>query len=74
MLKITIGSIEELMEEKMDPEMSVTTLDPIDRMLDAAESGKSLIKNRNILHFTYIPNIIHHRDSEQEKVTQSKSV
>ncbi len=71
MLKITIGSIEELMDEKMDPEMSVTTLDPIDRMLDAAETGKSLIKNRNILHFTYIPNVIHHRDSEQEKVTQS---
>ena len=32
--------------------------DPIDRMLDAAESGKSIIKNREILHFTYIPNII----------------
>jgi len=45
--------------------------DPIDRMLDAAESGKSIIKNREILHFTYIPNIILHRDSEQEQVTQS---
>ena len=45
--------------------------DPIDRMLDAAESGKSIIKNRDILHFTYIPNIIFHRDSEQEQVTQS---
>jgi cell division control protein 6 len=45
--------------------------DPIDRMLDAAESGKSIIKNREILHFTYIPNIIFHRDSEQEQVTQS---
>ncbi|MDO7697707.1 MAG: orc1/cdc6 family replication initiation protein, partial [Nitrosopumilus sp.] len=43
----------------------------IDRMLDAAESGKSIIKNREILHFTYIPNIILHRDSEQEQVTQS---
>jgi cell division control protein 6 len=40
-------------------------------MLDAAESGKSIIKNREILHFTYIPNIILHRDSEQEQVTQS---
>jgi cell division control protein 6 len=40
-------------------------------MLDAAESGKSIIKNREILHFTYIPNIIFHRDSEQEQVTQS---
>ena len=45
--------------------------DPIDRMLDAAESGKSIIKNREILHFTYIPNVIFHRDSEQEQVTQS---
>ena len=45
--------------------------DPIDRMLDAAESGKSIIKNREILHFTYIPNIILHRESEQEQVTQS---
>ena len=45
--------------------------DPIDRLLDAAESGKSIIKNRDILHFTYIPNIIQHRTSEQEQVTQS---
>ncbi|MBT5279190.1 MAG: AAA family ATPase [Nitrosopumilus sp.] len=45
--------------------------DPIDRMLDAAETGKSIIKNREILHFTYIPNIIFHRDSEQKQVTQS---
>jgi archaeal cell division control protein 6 len=45
--------------------------DPIDRLLDAAESGKSIIKNREILHFTYIPNTIHHRNSEQEQVTQS---
>jgi cell division control protein 6 len=45
--------------------------DPIDRLLDAAESGKSIIKNREILHFTYIPDIIQHRNSEQEQVTQS---
>jgi len=45
--------------------------DPIDRLLDAAESGRSLIKNRDILHFTYIPQIIRHRNSEQEQVTQS---
>ena len=45
--------------------------DPIDRLLDAAESGKSIIKNRDILHFTYIPKIILHRDSEQEQVAQS---
>jgi cell division control protein 6 len=51
--------------------MSITMSDPIDRLLDAAESGRSVIKNREILHFTYIPEIIHHRDEEQEKVTQS---
>ncbi len=45
--------------------------DPVDRLLDAAESGKSIIKNRDILHFTYIPNTILHRDTEQEQVTQS---
>ena len=32
---------------------------------------KSIIKNRDILHFTYIPNTIQHRTSEQEQVTQS---
>lgn len=45
--------------------------DPIDRLLDAAESGKSIIKNREILHFTYIPDNIQHRTTEQEQVTQS---
>ena len=45
--------------------------DPIDNLLDAAESGKSIIKNRDILHFTYIPNTILHRKNEQEQVTQS---
>ena len=45
--------------------------DPIDRLLNAAESGKSIIKNRDILHFTYIPETIQHRNSEQEQVTQS---
>ena len=45
--------------------------DPIDKLLDAAESGKSIIQNRDILHFTYIPDIILHRNSEQEQVTQS---
>ena len=47
------------------------SIDPVDKLLDAAESGKSIIKNRDILHFTYIPDIIPHRDIEQEKVTQS---
>ncbi len=45
--------------------------DPVDRLLDASESGKSIIQNRNILHFTYIPDVILHRNSEQEQVTQS---
>jgi len=45
--------------------------DPIDDLLNAAEAGKSIIKNRDILHFSYIPDIIFHRKSEQEQVTQS---
>ncbi len=51
--------------------MSTTTLDPVERLLDAAENGITLIKNRDILHFTYMPATIFHRDSEQELVTQS---
>ena len=51
--------------------MSIMTLDPVERMLDAAENGITLIKNRDILHYTYMPDIILHRDSEQEQVTQS---
>ena len=51
--------------------MSVITVDPIEKLLNAAETGKSLIKNRDVLHFTYIPNTILHRDIEQEQVTQS---
>ena len=43
--------------------------DPIDRLLDAVESGKSIIKNRDILHFTYIPKTIQHRKSELEEIT-----
>lgn len=51
--------------------MSITALDPVERMLDAAEKGITLIKNRDILHYTYLPETIYHRDSEQEQVTQS---
>jgi len=51
--------------------MSTTTLDPVERMLDAAEKGITLIKNREILHFTYMPEMIFHRDTEQALVTQS---
>jgi len=50
--------------------MSTTTLAPVERMLDAAERGITLIKNRAILHFTYILEMIFHRDSEQALVTQ----
>jgi len=56
---------------RIDLDMSTTTLDPVERLLDAAENGITLIKNRDILHFTYIPETIFHRDSEQELVTQS---
>lgn len=45
--------------------------DPIDKLLDAAESGKSLIKKRNILHFTFIPDYIPYRDEQQEQVTHA---
>ena len=45
--------------------------DPVDQILDEAASGKSIIKNRDILHFTYIPDTIQHRDDEQKQVTQS---
>ena len=51
--------------------MSTTINDPVDRLLDAAQSGKTLIKNRDVLHFTHIPKTILHRDPEQEKITQS---
>ena len=47
------------------------TKDPIDKLLDDAATGKSLFKNREVLHFTFIPDIILHRDEEQKKVTQS---
>ncbi len=45
--------------------------DPIDELLDDAQTGKSLFLNREVLHFTFIPNIILHRKDEQKKVTQS---
>ena len=51
--------------------MSTTISDPVDRLLDAAQSGKSLIKNRDVLHFDHIPEQILHRDPEQEKIAQT---
>jgi cell division control protein 6 len=47
------------------------TRDPIDKLLDDAQSGKSLFRNREALHFAFIPDIILHREEEQKKVTQS---
>lgn len=45
--------------------------DPIDRLLDAAQAGKSLIQNRDVLHYNYIPDTILHREAELIQVTQS---
>ncbi len=47
--------------------------DPVDRFLDGVESGKSIIKNRKVLHFSYLPELILHRNEELKKVTQSLS-
>lgn len=47
--------------------------DPVDRLLDNMESGRSIIKNRKVLHFSYLPELILHRNEELEKVTQSLS-
>lgn len=45
--------------------------DPIDKLLDDAASGKSLFKSREVLHFTFMPELVLHRDDEQKKVTQA---
>lgn len=50
--------------------MSFAT-DPVEELLDAAENGRSIIRNRNVLHFTHIPETIHYRDTEQKQITQS---
>jgi cell division control protein 6 len=47
--------------------------DPVDRFLDGVESGKSIIKNRKVLHFSYLPELILHRNEELKKATQSLS-
>ena len=51
--------------------MSITTLDPVDKLLDKADSGHLIIKNPNVLRHDYIPDRILHRDKQQELVTQS---
>ncbi|MGQ0638046.1 MAG: Cdc6/Cdc18 family protein [Nitrososphaerota archaeon] len=45
--------------------------DPVDRLLDNVATGKSLLRKRDVLHFTFIPEVILHRDEELAKVTQS---
>lgn len=45
--------------------------DPVDHILDMAESGRALIRDRSILHFTYVPDAIQHRNAEQKQVTQT---
>ena len=54
-----------------DLKMSITTLDPVEKLLDSAEQGNLLIKNPNVLRHDYIPERILHRDKQQELVTQS---
>ena len=51
--------------------MSITTLDPVEKLLDKADQGHLIIKNPNVLRHDYIPNRILHRDKQQELVTQS---
>lgn len=48
-----------------------TNPDPIERLLNAAETGATIIQNRDVLHYSYIPDTILHRDPELTQVTQS---
>jgi len=49
----------------------MTNSDPVDKLLDDATSGRSILKKRDVLHFTFIPETILHRDNELAKVTQA---
>ena len=49
----------------------MTNHDPVDKLLDDATSGRSILKKRDVLHFTFIPEVILHRDNELAKVTQA---
>jgi len=51
--------------------MSTTTIDPVERLLDNADQGRTIIKNPNVLRHDYIPERILHRNKQQELVTQS---
>lgn len=41
------------------------------RLLDAAEGGRTLIEDRGVLRFDYMPDVILHRDSEQQDMAQA---
>ena len=45
--------------------------DPVENLLDAAEAGRQLIEDRGVLRFDYMPEVILHRDAEQEAVAQA---
>jgi cell division control protein 6 len=49
----------------------MTNSDPVDKLLDDAANGRSILKKRDVLHFTFIPETILHRDNELAKVTQA---
>lgn len=49
----------------------MTNSDPVDKLLDDAVSGRSILKKRDVLHFAFIPETILHRDNELAKVTQA---
>lgn len=45
--------------------------DPVDKLLDNAIKGSSLLKDRNVLQTKFEPEVILHRDTELAKVTQA---
>ena len=49
----------------------MTNHDAVDKLLDDATNGRSILKKRDVLHFTFIPEVILHRDNELAKVTQA---
>ncbi|MGI0072722.1 MAG: Cdc6/Cdc18 family protein [Nitrosotalea sp.] len=47
--------------------------DKIDKLFDNISQGKRLFKKRDVLHYSFTPNTIKHRDKEQEAVANSLS-
>ena len=45
--------------------MSITTLDPVEKLLEKADNGHLIIKNPNVLRHDYIPDRILHRNKQQ---------